>query len=389
MPLYLGIAGSTHALSAVVIETGRSRRIVFERAINFDRDLPEYGTVGGLHSRHDEAAAPVLADALDRLMGRLAAAAEIDVDDLRGIGGASTDDVADLRLRVTALPRELDPSRPLAAQLHRFISAATRDQQHGGDSGGYLSPYWQRRYALPPAPLVEWSDEPVAHTVGIGVVRPGTIGIELGASDVVYAGAQALRFRNGALAREWVRLEYGLTANTVAAIIDTSPGNGGYLMLPWLEAETTPPVTHAGIRRFAFDRSDPARNVRALIEAQMMAMANHAESLISDPVDRVIATGAESANPVILQVMANVFGADVYRLQVASPAALGAALRAYHHERIDAGAEISWPDTVSGFTDPNPAYRVSPNPRHVATYAALRREYAILERLHQHRRPIC
>jgi sugar (pentulose or hexulose) kinase len=387
MPLYLGIAGSAHALTAVVIETGRARRIVFERAIHFDRDLPEYGTVGGLQSHHDEAAAPLIADALDRLMGRLAAAAEIDVDDLRGIGGASTGDVADLRERVTALPRELDPSRPLATQLQRFTPQAAKDPHFGG----YLSPYWQQRYALPPAPLVEWSDEPVAHTVGIGVVKPGTIGVALGTSDVVYAGTQALRFSNGALAREWVRLEYRLNTKAIAAIIETSPGNDGYIMLPWLEAETTPAVSHGGIRRFAFDRSDPARNVRALIEGQMMAMANHATGLTSEPIDRVIATGAGAGadDPSLLQVMANVFGADVYRLQVTSPVALGAALRAYHHERTDAGTEMSWSDTVRGFTDPNPAYRVVPNPRHVATYAALRREYAILERLHQHRRPIC
>jgi hypothetical protein len=44
---------------------------------------------------------------------------------------------------------------------------------------------------------------------------------------------------------------------------------------------------------------------------------------------------------------------------------------------------------VSGFTEPNPGHRVSPNPRLVAMYQSLRREYAILEQLHKDRPPIC
>jgi hypothetical protein len=80
---------------------------------------------------------------------------------------------------------------------------------------------------------------------------------------------------------------------------------------------------------------------------------------------------------------------EVYRLDVGNPVALGAALRAYQADRLAAGEPLSWASIVSPFADPNPAYRVSPNPRHVATYAALRREYAILEQLHRDRGPIC
>jgi sugar (pentulose or hexulose) kinase len=393
MPLYLGIAGSAQALSAVVIEIGpHRRRIVFQRAINFDRDLPEYGTVGGLLPGDDhESRSVVIADALDRLLGRLAAAAEIDVDDLRGIGGASTDDAAELRGLITSLPPSLQPSRPFAPQV-RQLAADGPPVNDLAESRGHLAAYWQRRFSLPPAPLAEWTSDTSARTVGLGVVRPGVIGIDLGTSDVMLTGTPqpaTLHFRNGAVAREWIRLQYGLNANAVVAILERSRGNDGYIMLPWLEPETTPRVTHAGIRRFAFDRFDAARNVRALIEGQMMAMANHAADLTSDPIETVIATGAGSADYALLQVMANVFGADVYRFEPASPVALGAALRAYYRDRTDAGGPMSWADTVKPFTDPHPGHRVAPNPRHVATYAALRSEYAILERLHGCRRPIC
>ena len=70
-------------------------------------------------------------------------------------------------------------------------------------------------------------------------------------------------------------------------------------------------------------------------------------------------------------------------------AALGAALRACYAERLAAGEPMTWRTAVSGFTDPNPAHRVSPNPGLVTMYARLRRDYAMLERLHQDRTPVC
>ncbi len=87
-------------------------------------------------------------------------------------------------------------------------------------------------------------------------------------------------FRNGSLAREWVRMEYGLDWDRgVASCSRQSPGNDGWLMLPWLEIESTPRIAHAGLRRFGFDRADAGRNVRGLIEGQMMAIANHAAAV--------------------------------------------------------------------------------------------------------------
>jgi xylulokinase len=173
----------------------------------------------------------------------------------------------------------------------------------------------------------------------------------------------------------------------VAAMLEERPGNDGYVLLPWLEREITPKVAQPGVRRFGFDPTDTPRNVRGLIEGQMMAMANHAASL-GGRIERIVATGGAAANRSLLQVMANVFGVDVYRLDVENSAALGAALRAYHGERLIAGEPVSWKTVVAGFTEPNPGHRVSPNPKHVAMYSELRREYAILETLHKDRKPI-
>jgi xylulokinase len=298
-------------------------------------------------------------------------------------------------------PEALDATAPaLAARLPAIRPSS--------DLFGRLSSYWQRRYSLPPIAIAPWTGDNPSSLIGTGIIRDGIIAVSLGTSDTVFSSTaepgrgsshvfrsptgefmNLVCFRNGSLARDWVRLEHRLDWDTVARLLEQSPGNDGWLMLPWLEREITPAVEHAGIRRFGFDRYDVARNVRGLIEGQMMAIANHAADVSSAPIDKVIATGGAAVNRAILQVMANVFGVDVYRLDVGNSAALGAALRAYHADRLAAGEPVSWKTVVSGFTEPKSGHRVSPNPRHVAMYAELRKDYAVLEQLHKDREQIC
>jgi xylulokinase len=524
--LYLGLDASTQSLTAIVIEVaGDTRRIVFQQTLNFDRDLPAYGTTAGVRrgATPDVVfASPVMwAEALDRVMGLLASAADVDVGDIRAIAGAAQQHGSVyLNTTATATLSALDPAAPLAPQLRMMFSrgvapvwldaSTTRqcrelDAALGGpaamrrltgspaterftaaqirkfcqdepaayratarvhlvssycaslllgaeaplDPGdasgmnlmdlragewaaaaldatapglgaklpairpssqiiGTLGSYWQRRYALPPAALVNWTGDNPSSLVGTGGVRPGVLAVSLGTSDTVFActaepGAGASHvfraptgafmnlvcFRNGSLAREWMRFDHRLDWNAFAHLLHERPGNDGSVMLPWLEAEITPAVAHPGLRRFGFDRSDAGRNVRGLVEGQMMAMANHAAGVTPGPIDRIIATGGAAANRAILQVMAHVFAADVYRLDADNAAALGAALRAYHADRLAAGEPLPWTTVVRGFTDPNPGHRVAPNPKLVTMYAELRREYAILERLHKDRRAIC
>ena len=94
MPLYLGFDCSTQSLSAIVVEvTDDDRRIVFEHSLNFDRDLPEYGTTNG--DRQGDATGGGVCAAAD--VGRragsgdglLASAAEVDVENIRAISGAA------------------------------------------------------------------------------------------------------------------------------------------------------------------------------------------------------------------------------------------------------------------------------------------------------------
>ena len=178
-------------------------------------------------------------------------------------------------------------------------------------------------------------------------------------------------FRNGSLAREWMRLEHRLDWDGVARLLEQQPGNDGYVMLPWLETEITPHVPHAG-RQAVRLRSARCRHERARTRRRPDDGDGQSRRRRQRPIRSSGSSPPAAPPPIarILQVMANVFGVDVYRLDVENSAALGAALRAYHADRLAAGEPVSWKTVVSGFTEPNPGHRVSPNPKLVAMYAA-------------------
>ena len=239
---------------------------------------------------------------------------------------------------------------------------------------GSLSPYWQTRHRLPPARVVAWSGDNPSSLIGVGLVREGRLAISLGTSDTIFGPMREPRvdaggtghvfgaptgqfmgltcFSNGSLAREHVRDQYGLTWEQFSQALDQTPaGNGGRMMLPWFVPEITPCVAHPGVHRHDLDAADAAGNVRAVVEAQMMALALHSRWM-GVSVDTIRATGGAASNTSVLQVMADVFGVDVYRFEVSNSAALGAALRALHADRASSGTPLSWDEVVAGLAEP-------------------------------------
>jgi xylulokinase len=266
---------------------------------------------------------------------------------------------------------------------------------------GCLSAHWQGRRGLPAAKVAVWSGDNPCSLVGLGLVREGRLGVSLGTSDTIFGLMREPRvdsggtghvfgaptgafmgltvFSNGSLARERVRDRYGLTWQGFSQALEaTEPGNRGALMLPWFEPEITPPVAAPGVRRQALDERDAPANVRAVVEAQMMTLALHSRWMGVD-VAVVHATGGASINRAILQVMADVFGAEVRRLHVSNAAALGAALRALHADRLDAGTPLSWDEVVGGFEPGAPPAPIQPNPARRARYRDLLVRYAAFE----------
>jgi xylulokinase len=111
----------------------------------------------------------------------------------------------------------------------------------------------------------------------------------------------------------------------------------------------------------------------------MLAMFNHSRWMGADA-GVIHATGGAAVNREILQVMADVFDAEVRRFQVSNSACLGAALRALHADAAAAGRPMDWPDVVRGLAEPVPASSVAPVAEHVRLYRELAVRYAEIER---------
>jgi xylulokinase len=266
-------------------------------------------------------------------------------------------------------------------------------------SMGTLAPYWRRRYGYPAASVIVWSGDNPCSLIGTGLVTEGRIAISMGTSDTVFGLMDDARvdasgtghvfgsptgtfmgltvFQNGSLARERVREQLGMTWPQFSqALAETPPAAGG-IMLPWFEPEITPNVAVPGVHRYGTSGMSSA-TIRALIESQQMAMALHS-AWMGVRVETIRATGGAAANREILHVMADVFGADVYQLEVANSAALGAALRAAHAHLSTQGRTVAWDEIVAGFTDPIAASRIRPNAHRHAMYEDWKQIYAACE----------
>ncbi|MCS6970208.1 MAG: FGGY-family carbohydrate kinase [Planctomycetota bacterium] len=117
--LALGLDASTQSLTAVVIDID-SGAVVHQRQLNYDRDLPQYGTRHGVLPHPDPAivhAPPLMwVEALDRLLGALGDS--VDVARIAAIAG-SAQQHGSVYLRACFAERlaALRPERPLVEQL--------------------------------------------------------------------------------------------------------------------------------------------------------------------------------------------------------------------------------------------------------------------------------
>ncbi len=267
---------------------------------------------------------------------------------------------------------------------------------------GNLSSYWVRRYGFSPrTKVISWSGDNPCSLIGVGLVKQGKVAISLGTSTTFFGflprpivdptgsghvfGSPTgdymslICFENGGLARDEVRKEHGLDWQGFSmALRSTPPGNRGGVMLPWFKPEITPRVHQPGVRRYHLDPRDGAGNVRAVVEAQMMAISNHSQWM-GVSISTVHATGGSAVNRDILQVMADVLDAEVYQFQISNSAALGAALRAYHADGLTDGNSLPWEKVVAGFAEPLRESRIKPRPEAVKVYARLKPIYAACE----------
>ena len=268
-----------------------------------------------------------------------------------------------------------------------------------------VSSYFVKKYGVnPEARAVVWSGDNPCSVIGLGLIDEHTAAVSLGTSDTYFGSMQRFRadtrgeghvfcsptgdymtlicYKNGSLARERIRDEHRLNWDGFnRAIAATEPGNGGGILLPWFEPEIVPRVTKPGAYRLNLDAKTVAANCRAVVEAQMMSMKLHSHWMKAPP-RRIRATGGASDNVAILQIMADVMGCPVYRVEVAKSAALGAALRAAHGWLTKSGTKADWKKVIAGFTQPISKKEIKPNLKARRVYDRLIAKYSKFERAH-------
>ncbi len=250
---------------------------------------------------------------------------------------------------------------------------------------GRVSPCLSDRHGLQPdTQVVVGSGDNPCTLVGLGLIgKPDMAAISLGTSDTYFGCMTELLnieresghifgtadgsymylicFKNGSLAREEVKKNYRLSWDVFSQmLLETPPGNQGRIMLPYFMPEITPLVQEPGVRRFGGLAHDDAKaNVRAIAEAQAMAMYRHSEWTGHRP-STILVTAGGSENKGLLRVIANVFNAQVRSFEVKESAALGAAVRAAHCYLNSKETSIDWSDLIDPFLKSGSASIVDP-----------------------------
>lgn len=246
---------------------------------------------------------------------------------------------------------------------------------------------------------------------GLGLHQPGDVGISLGTSSTLFAIVEnpapsseeghilrnpldpnsfmaMLCFKNGAITRKRIRDQFcNKSWETFAEHLKGSVvGNDRNFGFYFTDAEITPVVNRCGIVRFSKDQNrvlsenetfaNPYQEARAVVEWQFLSMRYHSEKL-QVRARRVLLAGGASNNREIVQILADIFNAEVFQSKVGpETAAIGAAYRALHgYECCQKRKFIPFDEVVH--TDLELICK--PNPRNVSIYDEMMVKYGELE----------
>ncbi|XP_072020796.1 xylulose kinase-like [Amphiura filiformis] len=269
---------------------------------------------------------------------------------------------------------------------------------------GAVSSYFVDRYGFSPdCRVVAFTGDNQGSLAGMRL-QEGDVVLSMGTSDTLFlwlttpqpaleghifvnpvdplAYMALLCFKNGSLTREGIRNNCADNSwDKFDQLLASTPrGNDGNIGIYFDIQEITPSAV--GVYRFNATNEpqnsfSPATEVRAVLEGQFLARRLHAENVgfRIGPDCRVLATGGASSNTSILQVIADVFNAKVYVLDVANSACLGGAYRAKHG--LLGGDKVPFSDVVKSA----PEYKLAatPNSDALQIYTALLQRYKALE----------
>jgi xylulokinase len=279
----------------------------------------------------------------------------------------------------------------LASKLGAPVPSGTRV--------GQVARYFVEKYGFSPGtPVIAFTGDNPSSLVGMGATEPGTAVVSLGTSDTVFAAMREphtdpkgyghvfgnpaggfmclICFANGSLAREEVRRRIGLSWPEFeqGILAQSKPGNAGNFMLPYFVPEMTPKVLAPrveleGSTEFREFRDAPAC-ARAVVETQALSMQEHS-AWIGERPKVVRVTGGASKNRGILQVLADVFDAEICTLTVQNSSALGGALRA-----AQATLGLPWSELYARFVSPDAGSSAHGSSEGKHAYAELRDKFA-------------
>lgn len=245
------------------------------------------------------------------------------------------------------------------------LSSKLGTPTHSHEVIGNISPYFIEKYNFSKdCKIVAFSGDNPCALAGFRASSPGDVIISLGTSSTVLSlldhpkpsGDEGhvlcspinpnsfigmLCFKNGALARKYVCNEQAKGSWTqFEALVNKSPtGNNNNIAFFYQVPEITPTTQSSGIFRFnavgehQTQPFPPEVECRAILESQCLSLRVHCEKLGVCP-RRILVTGGASGNQTILQLLADVFGCDVFVSSEGNEAAaMGASLRALHGVR--------------------------------------------------------
>lgn len=219
---------------------------------------------------------------------------------------------------------------------------------------GRVAPWLVKRHGFSAeAHVVAFTGDNPSSLVGMGDCGANERLISLGTSDTVFGRQESVRtdpsgaghvfghplggtmalqcFVNGSLAREKIREALRMDWSTFERAIEDRPvGNDGYYLLPFFEPEISPKLPPTGVVAIGSKTMDwrhDKASARACIEGQALNMRLQSAWMGPLP-ERIYLTGGASQNRAIAQIVANVFGAPVHRVETPESVALGGAVRA-------------------------------------------------------------
>ena len=258
-------------------------------------------------------------------------------------------------------------------------------------------------------PVVGGAGDNAAGAVGSGVVRPGVLSVSIGTSGVLFAHSDQYRIEpegrlhsfchavpgawhlmgvtlsaGGSL--RWFRDTFCESETTKARQAGKDPyelmmeeansvaaGSEGLLFLPYLTGERTPyPDPHA---RGSFVgltiRHTKAHLIRSVLEGVAFSLRDCLELMkaLGLKIDTVRATGGGARSPVWLQIIADVFNAEIATVSTSEGTSFGAALLAGVGAGVFPSAPEASEQTVKVVSS------VQPNKSNVSAYEEMYRIY--------------